>query len=125
MFCVNHLGTMYYSCSLHLGVRDGLHMAAVSLLLPIRRWRASSYPPPHAPKRPVLYTHVLTASLLVVTKKKKSAFTPRVCVRAGGAGPGAWNDPCLLLGADYQNVDAVTEAQSRYVVCPYAHGLCV
>ena len=29
------------------------------------------------------------------------------------AGPGAFNDPCLLLGADSRGVDAITEAQSR------------
>lgn len=30
------------------------------------------------------------------------------------SGPGAWNDPCLLLGADVRDNQVVTEAQSRF-----------
>jgi hypothetical protein len=32
---------------------------------------------------------------------------------ATNGGPGAWNDPCLLLGANHRGEEAVTEQQSR------------
>lgn len=36
------------------------------------------------------------------------------------AGPGGWNDPCLLLGAGADGTDAVTEQQSRFQFSAWA-----
>ena len=33
------------------------------------------------------------------------------------AGPGGWNDPCLLIAEDMNGKQRITEVQSRYVYC--------
>jgi hypothetical protein len=39
---------------------------------------------------------------------------------AANGGPGAWNDPCLLLGADEKGDEAQTEQQSRFQFTAWA-----